>query len=82
VLYERELDVINSEILKRKYAHERLIDINYCERNRRETMQQCNPKGLLITGEKLEEEQLQTVKKFVFFEPTDLVKSDITNLLF
>jgi len=28
VLYERELDVINSEILKRKYTHERFIDIN------------------------------------------------------
>ena len=50
---ERELDV-----MKRKYTHERLIDINLLrERNRRETMKQCNPKGLFIIEKKLEEEQ-------------------------
>jgi hypothetical protein len=56
VLYERELKVINSEILKRKYTHV-YLNVNRYKFGGRGKRNNAIGKGLLITGEKPEEEQ-------------------------
>ena len=87
----RELDVINSEILKRKYAHEDINLLGEESKGNNATLQSeraINYRREIgiwkrsIKKARMFESFIQTVKKFLFIERTNLVKSDITNLLF